>query len=182
MGWGRGQWYTARWVDRLLFPENGPSAERLVPALQHLAIGDRILDGAPDKNTAFLVEQLEPNRYLVLHSRDHLPPGWADRFGAAIDWSWTFALEPLGGRRTRFISRSRMRMAPRWVTALYVGVLIPADFVMSRQMLRGVRARAERTTPADLAALAAASPDHGRPIRASLGDWEALGDAAALSS
>lgn len=24
MGWGRGQWYTARWIDRLLFPANGP--------------------------------------------------------------------------------------------------------------------------------------------------------------
>lgn len=26
MGWNRGGWYTARWVDRLLFPANGPSA------------------------------------------------------------------------------------------------------------------------------------------------------------
>lgn len=26
MGWGRAGWYTARWVDRLLFPANGPSA------------------------------------------------------------------------------------------------------------------------------------------------------------
>jgi hypothetical protein len=31
MGWGRGGWYTARWVDRLLFPANGPSAARIVP-------------------------------------------------------------------------------------------------------------------------------------------------------
>src|SRR5664280_3848435 len=31
MGWGRGQWYTARWVDLLLFPDNGPSADRLHP-------------------------------------------------------------------------------------------------------------------------------------------------------
>ncbi|WP_433038180.1 hypothetical protein [Actinomycetospora sp. CA-053990] len=34
LGWGRGQWYTARWVDRLLFPANGPSAETLRPELQ----------------------------------------------------------------------------------------------------------------------------------------------------
>src|SRR5829696_8141190 len=39
MGWGRGQWYTARWVDRLLFPDNGPSADVLVPEWQHLAVG-----------------------------------------------------------------------------------------------------------------------------------------------
>ena len=31
MGWGRGGWCTARWVDRLLFPANGPSADRIIP-------------------------------------------------------------------------------------------------------------------------------------------------------
>src|SRR3954454_11316691 len=29
MGWARVQWYPARWVDRLLFPDNGPSADVL---------------------------------------------------------------------------------------------------------------------------------------------------------
>jgi hypothetical protein len=37
MGWG---WYTARWVDRLLFPANGPSATTIVPDLQGLKVGD----------------------------------------------------------------------------------------------------------------------------------------------
>ena len=155
MGWGRGQWYTARWVDRLLFPNNGPSADAIVPELQQLKVGDRILDGPPEANCAFLVEQLEPNRHLVLHSRQHLPPGWSDHFGAAIDWTWAFVLDPLSGERTRFVFRSRMRTAPWWVTALYLGVVVPADFVMSRQMLQGVKARAERTTSADLIGLAA---------------------------
>jgi hypothetical protein len=41
MGWGRGQWYTARWVDKLLFPDNGPSADHLVRGWQDLKIGDR---------------------------------------------------------------------------------------------------------------------------------------------
>ena len=58
MGWGRGQWYTARWVDRLLFPDNGPSAERIVPELQDLHVGDRILDGPPEANCAFEVAEL----------------------------------------------------------------------------------------------------------------------------
>jgi hypothetical protein len=31
MGWGRAGWYTYRWVDRLLFPANGPSANYLFP-------------------------------------------------------------------------------------------------------------------------------------------------------
>lgn len=156
MGWGRGQWYTARWVDRLLFPDNGPCAERPVPEWQDLKVGDRVLDGAPEKHTAFVVADLEPSRHLVLHSREHLPPEWAERYGAAIDWSWQFVLDPLPGERTRFIFRSRLRLEPLWVEAFYIAVIVPADFVMSRQMLHGVKQRAERTTSADLAALAVA--------------------------
>jgi hypothetical protein len=153
MGWGRGQWYTARWVDRLLFPANGPSADTLVPDLQHLAVGDRILDGPPEADTGFVVASLAPGRHLVLHSTDHLPPGWDRRYGAAITWSWAFVLEPADGERTRFVLRSRVRLRPWWVAAFYWAVIVPADFVMARQMLRGVRSRAERTTFADLARL-----------------------------
>ena len=154
MGWGRGQWYTARWVDRLLFPNNGPSADTLVPELQRLAVGDRVLDGPPEADCAFVVHDLEPPRHLVLHSTEHLPPGWADRFGAGIDWTWAFVLHPVEGRRTRFLFRTRVRLRPWWVTAFYWIVIVPADFVMSRQMLRGVKVRAERTTAADLVRLA----------------------------
>ena len=153
MGWGRGQWYTARWVDRLLFPHNRPSADHLIPQLQHLAVGDRILDGPPETNCAFVVDQVEPYRHLVLYSREHLPPGWSERFGAGIDWSWAFVLDDLHDGRTRFVLRSRMRVVPWWVTAFYVGAIVPADFVMSRQMLRGVKARAEATSEAELAAI-----------------------------
>ena len=89
MGWGRAQWYTARWVDELLFPNNGPSADVIVPGLQHLKLGDRVLDGPPELKCSFIVEALEPNRHLVLHSTEHLPPGWAER-GAGIPFTWAF--------------------------------------------------------------------------------------------
>jgi hypothetical protein len=145
MGWGRAQWYTARWVDRLLFPVNGPSADRIVEELQHLGVGDRIPDGPPEAHTAFVVEQLEPRRHLVLHSRDHLPPGWARRYGASIDFTWAFVLDDLPGGRTRLLVRTRAQLAPRWVAGLYVVALVPADFVMARQMLRGIKQRVERT-------------------------------------
>ncbi len=146
MGWGRGQWYTARWVDRLLFPANGPSAGVLVPEWQRLEVGDRVLDGPPAAHCSFVVDAVAPLRHLVLHSREHLPPGWADRFGAGIDWTWAFVLDPVAGGRTRFLLRTRVRLRPWWVTALYRTVVVPTDFVMSRQMMRGVRQRAERTT------------------------------------
>jgi hypothetical protein len=144
MGWHRGGWYTARWVDRLLFPANWPSADRILPELQELHVGGFIRDGAPETGCGMIVERLEPNAALVLHSTSHLPASWRRRHTAALDWSWAFVLEPLdGGRRTRFIFRSRWTTAPWWLTLGGWLAVVPADFVMSRDMLRGVKARAE---------------------------------------
>jgi hypothetical protein len=143
MGWGRGGWYTARWVDRVLFPANGPSAERIEPALQDIGVGAFIPDGPPETNCGFTVEELEEARTLVLRSNSHLPASWRQR--AALDWTWTFVLTPLDdGRRTRFHFRSRWACRPWWLTAASWAAVVPADFVMSRDMLRGVRRRAER--------------------------------------
>ena len=142
MGWGRGGWYTARWVDRLLFPANGPSAEAIDPELQDIAVGTFIPDGPPETECGLYVMELEPARALVLRSNSHLPASWRDR--AALDWTWAFVLSPVdGGRGTRFHFRSRWVTHPWWFTLSgWLGV-VPADFVMSRDMLRGVKARAE---------------------------------------
>ena len=140
-GWGRGGWYTARWVDRLLFPRNGPSADQIVPELQHLAVGDRILDGPPESECAFRVVEVQPGQRLVLFSTEHLPPGFARRFGAWIQWSWVFELTPVDPGRSRLHLRSRAAIGPRWLAAVYALLVVPADFVMSRQMLDGLRRR-----------------------------------------
>lgn len=140
MGWGRGGWYTARWVDRLLFPANGPSADVVVPDLQDVAVGDFIPDGPPASGCGLVVEELAAERALVLHSTTHVPPRWRDRVTA--DWSWAFVLTPQDGG-TRFHFRSRWVTSPWWFRAGVRLVLVPADLVMSRQMLTGVRRRAE---------------------------------------
>ena len=143
MGWGRGGWYTARWVDRLLFPANGPSADRIRPELQGIAVGTFIPDGAPETGCGFDVVALEEERALVLRSGTHLPEGWRDR--ATLDWTWAFTLTPLaGGRQTRFHFRSRWVTAPWWLTTMGWLGIVPADFLMSRDMMRGVKLRAER--------------------------------------
>jgi hypothetical protein len=143
MGWGRGGWYTARWVDRLLFPANGPSADRIIRELQDLRVGDFIPDGPPKAKCGLIVEVLEPNQALVLHSTTHLPLSWRAR--AQADWSWAFVLTATdGGLRTRFLFRSRWTTAPWGLTAAGWLGIVPADFVMSRDMLRGVKRRAEQ--------------------------------------
>jgi hypothetical protein len=151
MGWHRGGWYTARWVDRLLFPDNAPSAQHLLPELQRLAVGDTVPDGAPETGCEFVVARLDPERLLVLRSDHHLPASWTE-LGAWIDWSWAFVLGDAGAGRTRLVVRSRFRAGPWWVAAVYRLAIVPADFVMARQMLRGVAARAERTTAREVAA------------------------------
>jgi hypothetical protein len=144
MGWHKGGWYTARWVDRLLFPANWPSATRLIPDLQNITIGSFIPDGAPETQCGFVVEHLDPARALVLHSTSHLPVSWRENGRAQLDWSWTFILSRVnGGRGTRFLFRSRWITAPWWFTLFGWLVIVPADFIMARSMLTGVKNRAE---------------------------------------
>jgi hypothetical protein len=143
MGWHRAGWYTPHWVDRLLFPENWPSADHLVPHLQRtLEVGDQLPDGPPETAYFVVLHVDEPNQ-LVLRSRTHVPMAWRARFGASIDWLWTFTLEPCDGG-TRLHLRTRGRTAPWWLTAGYVAALVPADFVMAGSMLRGISARVVR--------------------------------------
>jgi hypothetical protein len=143
MGWGRAGWYTARWVDRLLFPANGPSADRIIPEFQDIDIGTFVPDGPPHTECGLIVEEFEPDRVLVMHSNSHLPMSW--RAHATLDWSWAFVLTPFDqGRRTRFHFRSRWTTSPWWLTlGGWVGI-VPADFIMSKDMLRGVKQRVER--------------------------------------
>lgn len=145
MGWHRAGWYTARWVDRLLFPANWPSADRLIPELQDIKIGSFVPDGPPETRCGFIVEELDPGRALVLHSTSHVPMGWRTKYGASLSWSWTFSLTALDqGSRTRFHFRSRWATKPWWFTLFGWLIVVPADFVMSRDMLRGIQERAER--------------------------------------
>ena len=151
MGWHQGGWYTARWVDRLLFPVNWPAATRIIPELQGRAVGDFIPDGPPESDCGFVVERLDPAEALVLHSTTHLPMSWR-RAGAWLDWTWTFCLTDLGEAGTRLVFRCRGRTGPSWVLGLYHLVIVPSDFVMSRQMLHGIRtggSRARGPTMAD---------------------------------
>ena len=142
MGWHRAGWYTARWVDKLLFPLNWPSANRIIPELQRIELGDFIPDGAPETKCGLIVERLEPGSAMAMHSTTHLPLSWRDK--ASLDWSWAFVLLALDeGRRTRFLFRSRCVTAPWWFTLAGRLGIVPADFVMSRDMLQGVKQRAE---------------------------------------
>jgi hypothetical protein len=154
MGWHRAGWYTPRWVDRLLFPANQPSADRLDPALVHeLREGDTIPDGPP-RTAWFVVERAEAPVLLTLHSTTHVPPSWRKRFGAGLDWVWTFRLsrvERVGASgSTRLLVRSRGVVRPWWLDLAYRFLIVPADHVMATGMLRGLKRRAESNGPPNI--------------------------------
>ena len=144
MGWGRGGWYTARVVDLLLFPANGPSADRILPEHQSHRVGDPVPDGPPETECWFTVVDVEEGRRLVLRSDSHLPLAWRRRGLAGVDWTWTFELRPVhtdGRVHTRLVFRWRARTRPFWFTVLVRLLVVPADLVMSRSMLHGLRRR-----------------------------------------
>jgi hypothetical protein len=147
MGWGWAGWYTYRWVDRLLFPANGPSANHILPDHQQLAVGDRVPDGPPAADCWCTVERLQPERLLVLRSTRHLPASWRQR-GLAMDWIWSWHLEEPSRGRTRVIQRNRMRLDPWWFERAFLATIVPADFIMARSHLQGLQRRAQASAAA----------------------------------
>ncbi|HJP87691.1 MAG TPA: hypothetical protein VJ850_01495 [Candidatus Limnocylindrales bacterium] len=134
MGYGRGGWYSWDQLDM-----NMPSADRIVPELQHLAVGD-IVPTHP--GGGFVVRELEPGHALVLYAdralvesqagAAHGAAADASKEGAGIETasanvratglylekamrgdfqaSWAFIVEPNGVGGTRLIERFRGHM------------------------------------------------------------------------
>jgi hypothetical protein len=129
IGYQRGGLYSYDWLDRLFGFLDRPSATRILPEYQHLAVGDRIPMG---QGPSWPVAAVEPNRALVLDMRNT----------GDIDWVWQFGLYVVDDSRTRIVSRSRVR-ARSVVARLMTHAIEPAGFVMTRRMLLGLKERAE---------------------------------------
>jgi len=129
IGYQRGGLYSYDWLDRLFGYLDRPSATGILPEFQHLAVGDEIPLG---RGPSWPVAAIEPNRALVLDMR-HM---------GAFDWVWQFGLYAVDERRTRLVSRSRVRTKSAWARLLTYAIE-PAGFLMTRRMLLGLKQRAE---------------------------------------
>lgn len=139
MGYQRGGLYSYDWLDRLFGFLDRPSATRILPEFQRLAVGDQIPIGRGPK---WPVAAIEPRRALVLDMRNL----------AGFDWVWQFGVHAIDERRTQFVSRSHVRPRTIWAWLFTILAIEPAGFLMTRRMLLGVKQRAE--------ALAAEPSDH----------------------
>jgi hypothetical protein len=150
VGYGRAGWYTYDWVYRLLrandFYDGPRSAERIIPELQDLAVGDdvRIFEQGPMR-----VVEAEPERLLVLLARVDTVTGESFALDGPMpahymNQSWAFLVEPFGADATRLTVRWRGDYSRDPALALALG--IPTEFgalLMQPAMLRGIKARAE---------------------------------------
>lgn len=143
MGQGRAGLYSYDRVERAFGCEI-ENADRIVPELQTLAVGDeiRLVPEDFDVPLRFVVEVLEPDRALVLRS-----PGTREQaLEAGLPFgSWAFILEPIDPLATRLIVRFRSDFQPTPAGLIVNGYgLEPVHFLMERKMLLGIRERAER--------------------------------------
>jgi hypothetical protein len=129
IGYQRGGLYSYDWLDRLFGYLDRPSAMRILPEFQNLAVGDRIPVG---RGPSWPVAVLEPNRALVLDMRNL----------GGFDWVWQFGLYTVDEKRTQLVSRSRVRTRSVWAR-LATYAIEPAGFLMTRRMLLGLKQRAE---------------------------------------
>ena len=129
IGYRRAGWYGYDWIDN----DGISSADRIIPALQRLTVGDEMPIW---KGITWKVVAVEPNRSLV----------WESASGRD---SIVLALYPLDASHTRLVWR--IHNAPYdWTSP---SVLLPqlfsdfADVIAVRQNLLGIQARAEGVRP-----------------------------------
>lgn len=143
LGQGRGGLYSYDWLENLL-GLGFASADRIIPELQTLEVGDQVWLAPRDSAMPlwYQVLDLQPPQTLVLG-----PHGDRNEaLGQGLPWStWTFVLRDLGNGSTRLVVRMRSDFKPTPLGLLANKyALEPVHFAMERKMLLGIKHRAER--------------------------------------
>ena len=141
IGITRAGWYSYDWVDNL----GRPSAERILPDLQRLAVGD-VVPMSPNGKAGLRVKAFEQHQWLL----------WGDKHGDVSTWCW--GLYPQDENHTRLISR--VRISYRWTlpAILFDLPMDVGDIVMMRKCMLGIKQRAERTSRQAVEAIGVPSP------------------------
>jgi hypothetical protein len=139
LGYGRAGWYSYDWIDN----DGQPSADRIIPRLQALEVGDQI-PMLPEMGPR--VREIQPNRYFVA----------GDQSGS----SWCLALYPTPDG-CRLVSRWRASWRMTLANAFWILISDPGPFIMERKMLKGIKRRAERAFHASRKSVTTSSPSRG---------------------
>ncbi|MBI4672565.1 MAG: hypothetical protein HY741_12980 [Chloroflexi bacterium] len=131
MGLNRGGFYSYDALDN----EGKPSATSIVPELQALKVGDRIM---LDRKTAMTVTHLNPPRAMVWAM-----PDTPVELGLTASMSMAFVLQPRDTDRSRLLARIRGRLRGLLSQPYFYLLFEWVDFVMHRKQLLGIKERAE---------------------------------------
>ena len=126
IGFGRAGFYAYDLLDNLA----KPSAERVIPDLQDVHVGDWIpMSPTITEQTAFRIACFEPNCWML----------WSKP-----DSTWCWSLRAIDAERTRLVCRIRATYDWRRPSVfLSLFLLELGDFFMNRRELLGIRRRAE---------------------------------------
>jgi hypothetical protein len=137
IGRGRAGFYTYTWLENLIGADIH-NLDRIDPALQNLAVGDRIwltperyLGRVPGQ--AWRVHAVEPEHALVLEQHPPENPGTS---------TWSLLIEPTAHGHTRLLSR-HCAPTPHGLVAAAVARFWSLSSIMERRMLLGIKERAE---------------------------------------
>jgi hypothetical protein len=159
IGQGRGGLYSYERLENLAGCQM-KNANDIDPALQQLAIGELVRLG-PEGYPAFPVIQVDPPRLLALFGGPEFVPGMAGlQVSQAVPllWSWVFSLSPRIPAHTRLIVRSHLDYLDGFGNYMMWKVFTdPIHFCMERQMLLGLKKRAEAGQDLPVAAGSAAT-------------------------
>jgi hypothetical protein len=127
MGCQRAGWYSWDFLDNA----GRRSADRIIPELQHIAVGD-VLPWQPTGSEGFEVLRVEPGRALVLGSST-----------PDFEATWAFVLDPVGQGATRLITRYRAAYEPSLRMAVKKPWMASLHAFMERKQLRTIKERVE---------------------------------------
>ena len=152
LGCQRAGWYAYDLLD------NGgmPSAERIIPEYQHIAVGD-VVKAMPKGDFGFPVARLEPGRSLTLGGILDTASGQPAQPGEAVEQFFagdqTFLLQAQaanGAPATRLIFRMRLDWnKTRLNDVIYGWMMESISFVMADRMVRNIKRLAERDGSTD---------------------------------
>jgi hypothetical protein len=142
IGADRGGFYSYDGLENL-FGLDIHSSHGIVPAWQHRSIGDLVYGDRRGRGGWFVME-VTPGEALVMKTanlRSGQPLG-RDEPPAFWEFTWAFVLQDRGDGTTRLVVRERVAFGKR-VSAILLSPLGPVSFVMTRKMMRTIKARAE---------------------------------------
>lgn len=140
IGADRAGFYSYQWLENVAGCDLS-NAETVHPEWE-VHQGDSLV--LHPKGPPMTVVEVEPGHHFVAYGAPD--PEAQARGEPWAESSWLFLVEPLGPRRSRFVSRLRSALSDDLATRLTMGptLLEPVGFAMDRRMLRGVKERAER--------------------------------------